>query len=174
MSALFPARSSVSTSWPEVPCKSTEVSEGVSIPNALYLAHKLDYIMITFGNLLRAVVLSMAIRPSVGQGVSLSCITTGTAGDCSDFIAPFCQSIQGTIIGQLNTISQCFNRANGTRCDLFALNQNTALAPPEAACTTALQTISAVCGQGGEAVVAGTTFQFTLDPNLGECAPPTA
>jgi uncharacterized protein (DUF362 family) len=74
--------------------------------------------------------------------------------------------------------------------DLFALNQNTALAPPEAACVTALQTVSAVCGQvnrfiaqycivtddffqGGQAVVAGTTFQFTLDPNLGECAPPT-
>ncbi|KAJ6489107.1 hypothetical protein C8R45DRAFT_993625 [Mycena sanguinolenta] len=129
--------------------------------------------MITFGSLLSAVVLSV-ITPSLGQSVSLSCITSGTTGDCSDFIAPFCQSIQGTTIGQLNTISQCFNRANGTRCDLFALNQNTALAPPQAACTTALQTVSAVCGEGGQAVVAGTTFQFTLDPNLGECAPPTA
>ncbi|KAF7362844.1 Y3 protein [Mycena venus] len=159
MSALFVARSS-----------------GVSISNSLHLAqfHKLDFIMITFGSLLSAVVLSMVVRPSLGQSVSLSCITTGTSGDCSDFISSFCSSIQGTTIGQLNTISQCFNRANGTRCDLFALNQNTALAPPQAACLTALQTVSAVCGQGGQAVVAGTTFQFTLDPNLGECAPPTS
>jgi hypothetical protein len=74
--------------------------------------------------------------------------------------------------------------------DLFALNQNTALAPPAATCMTALQIVSAVCVQvnrfvaqycivtdnffqGGQAVVAGTTFQFTVDPNLGECAPPT-
>ncbi|KAJ6613750.1 hypothetical protein B0H10DRAFT_2436327 [Mycena sp. CBHHK59/15] len=130
--------------------------------------------MITFRGLLSAVVLSMVIAPSLSQNVNLSCITTGTSGDCSDFITGFCQSIQGTTIGQLNTISQCFNRANGTRCDLFALNENTALAPPEAACETGLRTVSAVCGQGGSAIVTGTTFQFILDPNLGACSPPSA
>ncbi|KAJ6554148.1 hypothetical protein B0H19DRAFT_1071579 [Mycena capillaripes] len=130
--------------------------------------------MIKFGSLLSAVVLSMVITPSLGQSLNFTCIGSGTSGDCSDFISGFCQTIQSTTVGQLNTVTQCFNRANGTRCDLFALNQKTALVPPQAACLTALQTVSLLCPQGGQAVVAGTTFQFTVDPNLGQCGPPSA
>ncbi|KAJ6613752.1 hypothetical protein B0H10DRAFT_2191836 [Mycena sp. CBHHK59/15] len=128
--------------------------------------------MITFRGLLSAVVLSMVIAPSLSQNVNLSCTTTGIGGDCSDLITGFCQSIQGTTIGQLNTISQCFSRVNGTKCDLTALNKNTVLAPPEAACETALRTVSALCGEGGSATVTGTTFQFFLDPNNGSCTLP--
>jgi hypothetical protein len=75
----------------------------------------------------------MFITPSLGQNVNLSC-ATGLSGDCSDLITGFCQTIQGvtvrfltkfldqtltsptTQIGQLNTVSQCFNRVNGTKC----------------------------------------------------------
>ncbi|KAF7358587.1 hypothetical protein MSAN_01197200 [Mycena sanguinolenta] len=127
--------------------------------------------MITFRGLLSTVVLSMFISPSLGQSVNLSC-ATGLSGDCSDLITGFCQSIQGVTIGQLNTVSQCFNRVNGTKCDLTAWNQNTAVAPPETACETALRTVSALCPSGGEASVAGTTFQFFIDPNAGACGLP--
>ncbi|KAJ6554145.1 hypothetical protein B0H19DRAFT_1262541 [Mycena capillaripes] len=113
----------------------------------------------------------MFIAPSLGQSVNFSC-ATGPSGDCSDLITGFCQSIQSTTVGQLNTVSQCFNRVNGTKCDLTAWNQNIATIPPEVACETALRTVSAVCASGGSASVAGATFKFVVNPFAGSCGIP--
>ncbi|KIK60249.1 hypothetical protein GYMLUDRAFT_244676 [Collybiopsis luxurians FD-317 M1] len=148
---------------------------------------------------LNFVLLSLAVvsTPVIGQTANVDCHTAGHTGAkaCSDFINNFCQSgaavlppsrilfpvasihrasvvrfsllFQHQLVNFINFPSVAFVRAGV----LKAKNKrgNGASVPNESNCEQALNAIASQCSMGGHGNIDNKAFQFTLNPNKGNC-----
>ncbi|KAF9060931.1 hypothetical protein BDP27DRAFT_1452499 [Rhodocollybia butyracea] len=108
--------------------------------------------------------------PVLGQ-LNTECFTTGTVGDCSQFISAFCNTIGTSLVQAADSVGRCFNTGS-FKCDLTAWNELPGIGgntPSVSNCNTALEDV-ALCDLGGQAIFTGGNFLFTMQPNPGICA----
>ncbi|KAJ7277228.1 hypothetical protein C8J57DRAFT_183991 [Mycena rebaudengoi] len=111
--------------------------------------------------------------PSFGQ-LHAECSLSGTAGDCSRFVANFCNGLTPISISPFNSAAKCYNTpGNAFKCDFTVLNTINATGTPSVAhCDTTLNTVTSSCSMGGQGIFAGGAFMFAVDPNNGTCGLP--
>ncbi|KAJ7245201.1 hypothetical protein C8J57DRAFT_1362496 [Mycena rebaudengoi] len=118
--------------------------------------------------LLPLVALALMMGPSFAEIIA-QCSLSGVVGDCSKFVADFCNSLDHPI-SPFGSASRCYNGpGNAYKCDFTVLSPlSTAPTPNEVNCNTALNTVSRSCSMGGQGQVVG-GFLFAVDPNNGTC-----
>ncbi|KAF9063024.1 hypothetical protein BDP27DRAFT_1335884 [Rhodocollybia butyracea] len=119
-----------------------------------------------------AMSLLLTATPILGQ--TFSCFTTGVElGNCSQFIGPFCQSVNPAIsIAEQNTLSGCFNvPGKGFKCDFTIWNEFATGSIPGvgAGCTDIMDLIADNCIMGGQGTLSSSGGAFQLIPNEGSC-----
>ncbi|KAE9405624.1 hypothetical protein BT96DRAFT_915856 [Gymnopus androsaceus JB14] len=122
------------------------------------------------------IALSLFVKVSFGQSITVNCLSSGQEGDCTSFIPAFCNSIASSgnaTILPFDNIARCFNTPDFEfKCDFTAWNNLPAPngnVPNGVNCEATMQLISELCPAGGNGQVVGANFLFTLDPNAGEC-----
>ncbi|KAJ7220203.1 hypothetical protein GGX14DRAFT_433782 [Mycena pura] len=122
-------------------------------------------------SLRRLAALALLIAPTFGQNIT--CIPSGTTGNCGAFTTTFCSSFVQRTIAVGNSNSACFaTGVDDLKCDLTAVNTFSSASPPDAAhCETILSAVAAECPMGGSGQFPG-GFTFVADPNCGVCQPP--
>ncbi|KAH6909256.1 hypothetical protein BKA70DRAFT_1277952 [Coprinopsis sp. MPI-PUGE-AT-0042] len=133
--------------------------------------------MLSRSNLLFAAVLAMSGGNALAQ-LALQCQPQGDfAADCSRFINTFCDLAAAHKYSPLDSISQCFNNA-GSKCDLTVWskspNRPDDVGPSVTNCKNGLRTIATTCATGGHGQYEGGVFQFSINPNRGQCGGYTA
>ncbi|KAJ7851354.1 hypothetical protein B0H13DRAFT_1905226 [Mycena leptocephala] len=124
--------------------------------------------------LLGIIVFAANFTRCAGQ-INVSCMSVGSAFDCTSFIPTFCDSIGTISVGAGNTALRCFLDSPTTKCDLIALNVVTSGGVPDVGkCAAALETLALECPmvKGGSAQFIGDTFQYGIDPNQAACGIP--
>ncbi|KAJ7215567.1 hypothetical protein GGX14DRAFT_443109 [Mycena pura] len=122
-------------------------------------------------SLRRLAALALLIASTFGQNIT--CIPSGTTGNCGAFTTKFCSSFDQRTIAVGDSISACFaTGVDNLKCDLTAVNTfPMAALPGISSCETILSTVAADCPMGGSGQFPG-GYTFVADPNSGVCQPP--
>ncbi|KAJ7199202.1 hypothetical protein GGX14DRAFT_572961 [Mycena pura] len=91
--------------------------------------------------------LALLFAPTFGQ-FNVTCIPSGTTGNCGTFTTQFCSSFDQHIIQVGNSISACFaTGVTNLKCDLTVVNTDGVVTGPPSVgnCETILSTVAAEC-----------------------------
>ncbi|GAW06747.1 Y3 protein [Lentinula edodes] len=114
--------------------------------------------------------LILTAASAVGQNLSFSCFSSGTQGNCGNFVDTFCPSV--STVRPQDSSSHCYNSDGfGFKCDFTAFYAVGSVdSPPDTTnCELVLGSIIKACPAGGQGSVEGGSFVFTVDPNEGSC-----
>ncbi|KAH6909260.1 TMV resistance protein Y3 [Coprinopsis sp. MPI-PUGE-AT-0042] len=123
-------------------------------------------------NILFAAVLAMSGGNALAQ-IAIQCLPQSDfAADCSRFIDAFCEVASAHKHTPFDSVSKCFGNA-GSKCDFTAWSKSP-LDPEDASpsltrCKQALRTVATTCPSGGHAQFEPGIFQFSINPNRGQC-----
>ncbi|TEB32674.1 hypothetical protein FA13DRAFT_1731170 [Coprinellus micaceus] len=109
-----------------------------------------------------------------GQAPGVSCYySSGRQYDCTRFIDRFCDHATDSSYAPYDSMTRCFTDGIGGKCDLTVWLRNPTASgqvPSNVNCKTALRTVMQSCPSGGTGQFVGAPFQFTIDPNGGQCS----